>query len=55
MTVKELNDIIDWCRTKIKHTNLTGKRKEGYKEAMLVTMSYLSDLKNRTNDKWKAV
>ena len=42
MTNQELDYIIDWCRKKIKETTLTGKRKEGYKEAMLSTMSYLS-------------
>ena len=45
MTNQELDCIIDWCRKKIKTTVLTGKRKEGYNEAMLSTMSYLSSLK----------
>lgn len=47
MTNQELENMIDWCRKKIKTTVLTGKRKEGYKEAMLSTMSYLSILKKR--------
>lgn len=50
MTDKELDEIIDWCRKKMKkentHFNLTGKRLEGYKEAMLVVMSYLHSKKS---------
>ena len=44
---KELNEIIDWCRKKISNLpyNYTGKRKEGYKDAMLQVMSYLHSKK----------
>ena len=48
MTVKEIDEMIDWCRKKIKQQKqfrLTGKRYEGYKEAMLCTMSYLHNKK----------
>ena len=45
MTNKELDEMIDWCRSKMskekRPLNLTGKRLEGYKEAMLQVMSYL--------------
>lgn len=49
MTDKELDEMIDWCRKKMKKENrpinLTGKRLEGYKEAMLQVMSYLHSKK----------
>lgn len=47
MTDKELNELIDWCRKKMSNLpfNYTGKRKEGYKEAMLQVMSYLHSRK----------
>lgn len=47
MTDKELNEIIDWCRKKLENKpySLTGKRREGYKEAMLQVMSYLHSKK----------
>ena len=47
MTDRELNEIIDWCRKKMSSLpfNYTGKRKEGYKEAMLQVMSYLHSKK----------
>ena len=52
MTNRELDNLIDWCRQKMeKEKNnpygLTGKRREGYKEAMLAVMSHLHDLKER--------
>lgn len=48
MTDNELNEMIDWCRKKIENRpfNLTGKRREGYKEAMLQVMSYLHGKKD---------
>jgi len=50
MTNVELNQLIDWCRQKVERENakpcgLSGKRLEGYREAMLATMSYLHSLK----------
>lgn len=47
MTDKELNEMIDWCRKKMSNLplNYTGKRKEGYKDAMLQVMSYLHSKK----------
>ena len=44
---KELNEMIDWCRKKISNLpyNYSGKRKEGYKDAMLQVMSYLHSKK----------
>lgn len=47
MSDKELNEMIDWCRKKISNLsyNYTGKRKEGYKDAMLQVMSYLHSKK----------
>ena len=47
VTDKELNEMIDWCRKKISNLpyNYTGKRKEGYKDAMLQVMSYLHSKK----------
>lgn len=51
MTDKELNEIIDWCRKKISSLpyDYTGKRKEGYKDAMLQVMSYLHSKKGSEN------
>lgn len=47
MTDRELNEMIDWCRKKLETQplDLTGKRREGYKEAMLQVMSYLHSKK----------
>ena len=47
MTDKELNEMIEWCKKKMLSLpfNYTGKRKEGYKEAMLQVMSYLHSRK----------
>ena len=47
MTDKELNEMIEWCKKKMLSLpfNYTGKRKEGYKEAMLQVMSYLHSKK----------
>lgn len=47
MTDKELNEMIDWCKKKMLSLpfNYTGKRKEGYKEAMLQVMSYIHSKK----------
>lgn len=47
MSDKELNEMIDWCRKKISNLpyNYSGKRKEGYKDAMLQVMSYLHSKK----------
>ena len=49
MTNNELDDMIDWCRKKMANLpyNFTGKRKEGYKEAMLQVMSYLHNKKEK--------
>ena len=46
MTDKELDEIIDWCRKKLINEKknpygLTGKRMEGYEQAMKIVMSYL--------------
>lgn len=54
MTNQELDNLIDWCRQKMvteknKPYGLTGKRREGYKEAMLAVMSHLHDLKEKNN------
>lgn len=50
MTDKELNEMIDWCRKKIeleKHNRYgcTGKRMEGYEQAIKTVMSYLHSKK----------
>ena len=47
MSDRELNEMIDWCRKKMSNLplNFIGKRKEGYKEAMLQVMSYLHSKK----------
>ena len=50
MTDRELNEIIDWCRKKLANEKrnpcgLTGKRIEGYEQAMKVVMSYLHSMK----------
>ena len=47
MSDKELNEMIDWCRKKISNLphNYSGKRKEGYEDAMLQVMSYLHSKK----------
>ena len=47
VTDKELNEMIDWCRKKISNLpyDYIGKRKEGYKDAMLQVMSYLHSKK----------
>ena len=50
MTDRELNEIIDWCRKKLANEKrnpcgLTGKRMEGYEQAMKVVMSYLHSRK----------
>ena len=52
MSDKELNEMIDWCRKKISnlHHNYSGKRKEGYKDAMLQVMSYLHSKKGSDGD-----
>ena len=51
MTDRELNEIIDWCRKKLANEKrnpcgLTGKRMEGYEQAMKVVMSYLHSRKD---------
>ena len=48
MSDKELNKMIDWCRKKISNIphNYSGKRKEGYEDAMLQVMSYLYSKKD---------
>ena len=52
MSDRELNEMIDWCRKKLKNRpfNLTGKRLEGYEEAMLQVMSYLHSKKGGESD-----
>ena len=54
MTNNELDEMIDWCRSKMSKEkrpfNLTGKRLEGYKEAMLQVMSYLHCKKEDTHE-----
>ncbi len=49
MTDRELNEMIDWCRNKLaneKKYGLTGKRMEGYEQAMKAVMSYLHSKKD---------
>ena len=52
---RELNEMIDWCRKKISNLpyNYSGKRKEGYKDAMLQVMSYLHSKKG-SEECWRA-
>lgn len=50
MTDRELNEIIYWCRKKLDNEKrnpygLTGKRMEGYEQAMKAVMSYLHSRK----------
>lgn len=49
MTLQEINKLIEWCRWKIsqksRECGYTGKRGEGYEEAMLAVMSHLSSMK----------
>lgn len=50
MSDKELNEMIDWCRKKLANEKknpygLTGKRMEGYEQAMKNVMSYLHSKK----------
>ena len=50
MSDKELNEMINWCRTKLVNEKknpygLTGKRMEGYEQAMKAVMSYLHSMK----------
>lgn len=53
MSNTELNQLIGWCRRKMREKNgdsfFSGKRKEGYNEAMLCVMSYLHSLKEEEN------
>ena len=53
MSNTELNQLIDWRRRKMREKNrdrfFSGKRKEGYREAMLCVMSYLHSLKEEEN------
>ena len=51
MSDKELNEMINWCRTKLAKEKknpygLTGKRMEGYEQAMKAVMSYLHSMKD---------
>ena len=51
MTIQDLDDIINWCRTKIANEKknpygLSGKRMEGYEQAMKAVMSYLHSKKD---------
>ena len=50
MTDKELNEMIEWCRKKLANEKknpfgLSGKRLEGYEQAMKTVMSYLHSKK----------
>ena len=50
MTDRELNEMIGWCRDKLfdeknKPFGLSGKRFEGYEQAMKSVMSYLHSKK----------
>lgn len=50
MTVEELNEMIDWCRNKLANEKknpcgLSGKRLEGYEQAIKSVMSYLHSKK----------
>ena len=50
MTDNELNKMIDWCRKKLANEKnnlfgLSGKRLEGYEQAMKAVMSYLHSMK----------
>ena len=55
MESKELDLIIGWCQRKMaqktRQCGYTGKRGEGYEEAMLNVMSYLHSLKPETKEK----
>lgn len=54
MTDHDYDKAIVWCKKKIenvkKHNVLSGKRLEGYEEAMLCVMSYLHCEKDRAVD-----
>ena len=54
MTDNDYDKAIVWCKKKIenvkKHHILSGKRLEGYEEAMLCVMSYLHCKKERSVD-----
>lgn len=50
MRETELNEMIDWCRKKLANEKsnpygLSGKRLQGYEQAMLAVMSYLHSRK----------
>jgi hypothetical protein len=51
---RELDFIIDWCRRKTfqktRQCGYTGKRGQGYEEAMLNVMSYLHSLKKEVSN-----
>ena len=51
MSNKELNEMINWCRTKLANEKknpygLTGKRMEEYEQAIKAVMSYLHSMKD---------
>lgn len=55
MKVKEIDEMIDWCRKKLSDEKknpfgLTGKRLEGYEQAMKSVMSYLHSKKGEVEN-----
>lgn len=48
-----LNDVIIFCRKKLNThpTDLTGKRREGYEQALQAVMSYCHSEKKKINNK----
>lgn len=55
MTNQELDELIDWCNSKLKREKanplgLSGRRLDGYERAMLAVMSYLHSKKEKSNN-----
>ena len=55
MKDNELNEMIDWCRKKLANEkknpfDLSGKRLDGYEQAMKSVMSYLHSKKGVESD-----
>ena len=53
MTNYELDEMINWCRKKLsneKPFGLSGKRMEGYDQAMKTVMSYLHSKKGNVRE-----
>jgi hypothetical protein len=59
MSNAELNEMIEWCRKKIRQEQskpfgMRSKELNGYKTAMRAVMSYLHSLKEANNEQRKA-